>query len=55
MIKETFEGPPVPVKGSWFTCSGPNSGIFGVIDGMSCNQAPMSVHGTTLAAHTDHV
>lgn len=29
MLKETFEGPPVPVKGSWFTNSEPNSGIFG--------------------------
>ncbi|MGE6260758.1 hypothetical protein ACQKCU_23250 [Heyndrickxia sporothermodurans] len=55
MIKETFEGPRVPVKGSWFTSSEPNSGIFGVIEGMSCDQASMSVHGTTVAAHTDHV
>lgn len=55
MVKETFEGPPVPVKGSWFTSSSPNSGIFGAIEGMSCDQASMSIHGTTLAAHTDHV
>ncbi len=55
MIKETFEGPPVPVKGSWFTNSEPNSGIFGVLEGMSCDQASISVHETTLAAHTDHV
>lgn len=55
MVMETFEGPPVPVKGSWFTNSEPNSGIFGVLGGMSCDQASMSVHGTTLAAHTDHV
>ncbi|MUK90712.1 hypothetical protein GMD78_20360 [Ornithinibacillus sp. L9] len=55
LVKETFEGPPVPVKGSWFTNSEPNSGIFGVLEGISCDQASMSVHGTTLAAHTDHV
>ncbi|QQK74878.1 hypothetical protein HUG15_04180 [Salicibibacter cibarius] len=55
MVKETFEGPPVPVKGSWFTDPEPNSGIFGVIEGLSCDQATMSVYGTTLAAHTDHV
>lgn len=55
MVKETFEGPPVPVKGSWFTSSEPNSGIFGVIEGISCDQASISVHGTTLAAHTDHI
>jgi len=55
LIKETFEGPPVPVKGSWFTNSEPNSGIFGVLEGLSDEQASMSVHGTTLAAHTDHI
>ncbi|MCU9614993.1 hypothetical protein OEV98_15770 [Caldibacillus lycopersici] len=55
MVQETFEGPPVPVKGSWFTNSEPNSGIFGVIEGISCDQASMSVHGTTLAAHIDHI
>ncbi|WP_342539924.1 hypothetical protein MHI39_18770 [Heyndrickxia sp. FSL K6-6286] len=55
MVKETFKGPPVPVKGSWFTSFEPNSGIFGVIEGMSCDQASISVQGTTLAAHTDHI
>ncbi|WP_096188775.1 hypothetical protein [Evansella halocellulosilytica] len=55
MIKETFEGPPTPVEGTWFTTVEPNSGIFGVLEGLSCDQASMSVHGTTLAAHTDHV
>lgn len=55
MIKETFEGPPVPVKGTWFTTVEPNSGIFGVLEALSCDQASMSVYGTTLAAHTDHV
>ncbi|ASK64012.1 hypothetical protein CFK37_18550 [Virgibacillus phasianinus] len=55
MVRETFEGPPVPIKGSWFTNSEPNSGIFGVTGGLSCDEASLSVHGTTLAAHTDHV
>ncbi|GGH78646.1 hypothetical protein JOD43_001546 [Pullulanibacillus pueri] len=55
MIKETFEGPPVPLKGSWFVNSEPNSGIFGAIERMSCDEASTSIHGTTLAAHTDHV
>ncbi|WP_263705379.1 hypothetical protein [Shouchella tritolerans] len=53
LIKETFEGPEA--KGSWFTDSEPNSGIFGVLEGMSCDQASRSVYGTTLAAHTDHI
>ncbi|MBS4214029.1 hypothetical protein [Neobacillus rhizophilus] len=55
MLRETFEGPLVPGKGSWFTNSESNSGIFGVLEGMSYDQASMSVHGTTLAAHTDHI
>ncbi|MFA1822403.1 hypothetical protein ACDX78_19950 [Virgibacillus oceani] len=55
MVKETFEGPPVPVKGTWFTTVEPNSGIFGVIEKVTYDEASMSVHGTTLAAHTDHV
>lgn len=55
MVRETFEGPPVPVIGSWFTNSEPNSGIFGVLERLSCDEASMSIHGTTLAAHTDHV
>lgn len=55
LLKETFEGPAVPLKGSWFTNSEPNSGIFGVVEGLSSDQVSMSIHGTTLAAHTDHI
>ncbi|WP_033543386.1 hypothetical protein [Planococcus sp. CAU13] len=55
MVKETFEGPPVPVKGSWFTETKPNSGIFGVLDETSHAEASMPVNGTTLAAHADHI
>lgn len=53
LIKETFEGPEA--KGSWFTEAEPNSGIFGVLEGMSSDLASRSVYGTTLAAHTDHI
>ena len=55
MIKEVFEGPPVPVKGTWFITVEANAGIFGVIERISSDEASMSVNGTTLAAHTDHV
>lgn len=55
MVKETFEGPPVPVTGSWFTETKPNSGIFGVMDELSPDGASAQVYGTTLAAHLDHV
>lgn len=54
-IKEAFEGPPIPVKESWFTNTEPNSGIFGALEGISADKASVSVHGTTLAAHVDHV
>ncbi|MCT6925364.1 hypothetical protein [Metasolibacillus sp.] len=55
MIKETFEGPPIPVKGSWFTNPEPNSGIFGVLEESTFDEASLLIHGTTLAAHTDHI
>lgn len=54
LIQETFEGPPVPVKSSWFTETKPNSGIFGVLEQISFEEASISVHGATLAAHADH-
>lgn len=55
MVQETFEGPPVPVRGTWFISVEQNSGIFGIIDVISFEEASMSIHRTTLAAHTDHV
>jgi hypothetical protein len=55
MVREAFEGPPIPVKESWFTNTKPNSGIFGALDGLSADEASVSVHGATLAAHADHV
>lgn len=55
MVKEAFEGPPVPVRESWFTNTEPNSGIFGALEGISAAEASISVHGATLAAHADHV
>ena len=55
LIKEAFEGPPVPVKESWFTNTEPNSGIFGALDGVSHEAASVSVCGVSLAAHVDHV
>lgn len=55
MIKEAFEGPPVLVKESWFTNTEANSGILGALEGISAEEASISVDGTTLAAHADHV
>lgn len=55
MVKEAYEGPPIPIKESWFTNTEPNSGIFGALEGISADEASISIHGTTLAAHADHV
>lgn len=54
-LQEAFEGPALPAKESWFTNTEPNSGIFGAIEGISAEGASMSIHGTTLAAHIDHM
>jgi hypothetical protein len=55
MVREAFEGPPIPVKESWFTNTEPNSGIFGALEKLTANEASISVHGATLAAHADHL
>src|SRR5690625_4428607 len=54
-IKGIVEGPATPVKGAWFITLEANARIFGVREIMSCEEASVSVDGTTLAAHTDHV
>ncbi|MBW3111646.1 MULTISPECIES: hypothetical protein [Bacillaceae] len=52
LLKETFEGPEG--NGSWYTESKPGSGLFGTLDGLSAEDASIPVHGTTIAAQTDH-
>ena len=54
MLKEAFDGPADPHE-TWFTNNEPNSGIFGALEAVSSHQASMSVNGTTLAAHANHV
>ncbi|WP_099156927.1 hypothetical protein [Virgibacillus ndiopensis] len=53
LLIETFEGPGQ--EGSYFTESKPNTGIFGTLDGLSSEDASHSKHGSTIAAHADHV
>ncbi|WP_289485489.1 hypothetical protein [Fictibacillus enclensis] len=55
LIKEAFEGPPIPINESWFTNTEPNSGIFGALNGVSAEEASISVYEVTLAAHVDHL
>ncbi|WP_221567944.1 hypothetical protein [Alkalihalobacillus sp. TS-13] len=52
LLKETFEGPPE--KGSWFTESKPDSGLFGTVEKITATEASIPVHGTTIAAHLEH-
>ncbi|MGI2326705.1 hypothetical protein [Planococcus sp. YIM B11945] len=54
-IMEAFEGPPSPYTESWFTNNQPNAGIFGAMEGINVKQASISIYGSTLAAHIDHV
>ncbi|WP_077324828.1 hypothetical protein [Virgibacillus siamensis] len=49
-LKEAFEGPKG--VGSMFT--DPNTAILETLKQLSSEEASMSVHGTTVAAHADH-
>lgn len=53
LLMETFEGPGN--DGSYFTNSKPNSGIFGTLDNLTAEDASLSIHGSTIAAHSDHI
>ncbi|SDN28838.1 hypothetical protein SAMN04488137_3937 [Fictibacillus solisalsi] len=55
MISEAFEGPPFPSNVSWFTNTEPDSGILAALSRLSAEQVSLSIHGTNLAAHADHV
>lgn len=52
LLKETFDGPER--NASWFTEAKPGSGLFGTLENVSAEQASIPVHGTTIAAQTDH-
>ncbi|KWW17268.1 hypothetical protein AS888_21900 [Peribacillus simplex] len=52
LLNETFEGPGN--GGSYYTDSKPNTGIFGTLEGLNAEDASLSIHGSTIAAHADH-
>ncbi|MGM7722215.1 hypothetical protein [Metabacillus sp. Hm71] len=52
LLKETFEGPVE--NASWYTEAKPGSGLFGTLKQLSSEEASISVHGTSIAAQTDH-
>ncbi|MGE6376952.1 hypothetical protein [Peribacillus muralis] len=53
LLNETFEGPEN--GGSYYTDSKPNTGIFGTLEGVDAEDASLSIHGSTIAAHADHI
>lgn len=53
VLQEAFDGPGS--EGSYFTESKPGSGLFGTLNSLSPQQVSTSVHGATIAAHTDHI
>ncbi|TCP28709.1 hypothetical protein EV207_11619 [Scopulibacillus darangshiensis] len=54
ILKEAFEGPGAE-DGSWFTNTQLDSGIFGTLKAMSADEASISIYGSTIASHADHI
>jgi hypothetical protein len=58
LFTEAYAGPPDP-KATWFIDNEPDSGILGLIKGVSASEASWSSKdddpGTTIAAHVEHL
>jgi hypothetical protein len=59
LLTEAYEGPPDP-RSTWFIDNEPDSGILGIIAGVSAAEASTSVDGsgrpgTTIAANVEHL
>lgn len=59
LLTEAYAGPPDPTS-TWFIDNEPNSGILGILDGVSAKEASTSVdnsgeRGTTIAANAEHL
>ena len=58
LFSEASAGPPDP-SSTWFIDNAPDSGILGIIAGVSASEASWSSHkndpGTTIAAHVEHL
>lgn len=59
LLTEAYAGPPDP-KSTWFIDNEPDSGIFGILAGVSAAEASISVDGsgnpgTTIAANVEHL
>ena len=58
LFSEAYAGPPDP-SSTWFIDNEPDSGILGIIAGVSASEAAWSSNnnnpGTTIAAHVEHL
>ena len=59
LLTEAYAGPPDP-HATWFIDNEPDSGILGILAGVSAAEASTSVDGsgrpgTTIAAHAEHL
>lgn len=59
LLTEAYAGPPDP-RSTWFIDNEPNSGILGILAGVSAEEASTSVDGsgetgTTIASHAEHL
>ncbi len=59
LLTEAYAGPPNP-SSTWFIDNEPNSGILGILDGVSAAEASRPVDGmgnpgSTIAANTEHL
>ena len=59
LLTEAYAGPPNPAA-TWFIDNEPDSGILGILAGVSAEEASTSVDGsehvgTTIAGHAEHL
>jgi hypothetical protein len=58
LFSEAYAGPAIP-SSTWFIDNEPDSGILGLIAGVSASEASWSTNrnqpGTTIAAHVEHL
>jgi hypothetical protein len=59
LLTEAYDGPPDP-RTTWFIDNEPDSGVLGILAGVSAAEASKSVDGsgkkgTTIAAHAEHL
>jgi hypothetical protein len=59
LLTEAYAGPPDP-SSTWFIDNEPDSGVLGLLAGVSAEDASTSVHGggeagSTIASHAEHL